>query len=265
MDNYKINEKVVDEFGRISGVFAVDKKVGEFSHDIVYEYRRKLGTKKVGHAGTLDPFASGLLIILAGKATKLSDQFLHLDKEYEAQIAFGIKTDTLDPEGKIVGKKDIPEDFVSKEKIEDILRKFKQKYLQYVPIFSSVKVEGEKLRELARSSENFEYITDNGSLFVDFINDNGGRKRVVIPRKEVKIYSFEVKEISTKEVNELTYSKFSQQLKDEGVQKFIVANIKVKCSKGTYIRKLAEDIGSELKLPAMLIELRRTSVGQISL
>lgn len=265
MDNYVINEKVTDEFGRVSGIFAVDKKVGEFSHDKVYEYRRKLGTKKVGHAGTLDPFASGLLIILVGKATKLSDQFLNLDKEYVAEIAFGVKTDTLDPEGKIVDRKEVPEGFVSKERIENVLENFMQKYLQYVPVFSSVKVEGKKLRELARNSENFEYVHEDGVLFVDFFQKNGDKKRVEIPRKEVKIYSFEILDVSTKEVKDLTYTKFSQELSSEGIERLVVAKVKVKCSKGTYIRKLAEDIGEDLSLPAMLVELRRTSVGEISL
>lgn len=102
MESYQVNQITKDEFGRVSGVFAYNKPAGVSSHDIVYKFRRHFETKKVGHAGTLDPFADGLLIVLVGKATKLSDTFLNTDKEYRARILFGIETNSGDPEGDIV-------------------------------------------------------------------------------------------------------------------------------------------------------------------
>lgn len=263
--DFEINKTYTDEFGRISGIFSADKPAGKTSHDIVYDYRRKLGTKKVGHAGALDPFATGLLIVLAGKATKLSDQFLNLDKEYEAEILLGISTDSGDPEGKLLNvvtlkeAKELKEN-LSEDQINKVLKEFQPSYNQYVPVYSSVKVEGEKLRKLAR---RFDHFSINDAKVIQFFDaENNLKKEVQLPRKEVNLYEIELLSIGTKnyEINE----------EENGVKSCIkidlpVLKVRVKCSKGTYIRQLAMDIGERLKTFAMLTSLKRTAVGDIKL
>jgi len=240
---YEVNKIYQDEFGRVNGVFAIDKPEGKSSHDMVYEYRRKFNTKTVGHAGALDPFASGLLIILVGKATKLSNQFLEFDKEYVAEITFGIKTNTLDPEGEITDEKNVE---INKTELEKVLQSFSPEYEQYVPVFSSVKVQGNKLRELARKYD-FKITKEN---IIQFLQDSEIKKEMPLPKKLVKIY-----EIELLKLNKEMVEKYKKEL--------YVATIKIRCSKGTYIRKLAEDVGTKLNSPAMLINLRRTKVGDI--
>lgn len=262
---YKINIPNQDEFGRTNGIFAVDKPVGKTSHDIVYEYRKKLNTKKVGHAGALDPFASGLLIILAGKATKLSNEFLGQDKEYIAELALGITTETLDPEGNELIFDQKNKGF-SKEKINKALSSFTPSYEQYVPIYSSVKVKGKKLRKLARESEFYEIYDKNGESWVKFMKNNLEIADLEIPKKKVSIYEIELVEHLNKETSELRlYKDFEQKLIDKNMDSIESIKIRVKCSKGTYIRKLAEDIGKQLGTKSMLINLRRTQIGEIKL
>jgi tRNA pseudouridine55 synthase len=106
MEKDTINQIHRDDLGKVSGIFLIDKPVGITSHDVVDSVRRIFHTKAVGHAGTLDPFASGLLILLVGKHTKKSDEYMGFDKTYEAEIAIGISTDTHDPEGKIENELD---------------------------------------------------------------------------------------------------------------------------------------------------------------
>lgn len=261
--NYEINKIYQDEFGRISGVFAVDKPEEKMSHDIVYDYRRKLNTKRVGHAGTLDPFASGLLIILAGKATKLSDKFLTMDKEYVAEIALGLTTETLDPEGNINKEKIINDEIkLDINNVKSILNSFKPEYEQSVPVYSSVKVQGNKLREVARKSDRFEI--ENTRIV--FYKNNEIYKELDLPKKNVKIYEIELLESGYKDIKEFSlYKNFKEKLENASVEKLNYIKIRVLCSKGTYIRKLAEDIGEKLELPAMLIGLRRTKIGKIKL
>jgi tRNA pseudouridine55 synthase len=262
-NKYKINEVIQDEFGRISGIFAVDKPLGKTSHDIVYEYRKKLNTKKVGHAGALDPFATGVLIILAGKATKMSNEFLGLDKEYIAELALGITTETLDPEGdKIIIDENITK--LTKKKITEVIYKFTPSYQQYVPIYSSVKVKGKKLRKLARDSDEYVVYEKDNNLRVKFIKNEKIIDDIEIPKKLVSIYEIELLD-HTKNINseESLYKNFDKKLSEVGVENYEVIKIRVKCSKGTYIRKLAEDIGEALGTKAMLINLRRTQIGDI--
>lgn len=268
INDFEINKTYTDDFGRVSGIFAVDKPVGKTSHDMVYEYRKKLGTKKVGHAGALDPFASGLLIILAGRATKLSDEFLNLDKEYRAEILLGISTDSGDPEGKLTSVATLEEakflrETISEEMVNNALKEFQPSYNQFVPVYSSVKVDGEKLRRLARSFEYFKIkeFSDNAKV-VQFFQNDELKKEVNLPQKEVKIYEIELLSLTSKnyEINE----------EENGIKSCIkidlpLLKVRVKCSKGTYIRQLAEDIGVKLRTPAMLVNLKRTSVGDISL
>lgn len=132
-----------------AGVFLVDKPVGLTSFNIVSRFRRILKIKKVGHAGTLDPFATGLLIICAGRpATKLISQFMDGEKEYLATLRLGVETETLDTEGEIVNRSPVGQ--ISHEQLEDVLTKFRGKQLQIPPAYSALKHKGKPLYYYAR-------------------------------------------------------------------------------------------------------------------
>ena len=138
-----------------SGFILIDKPLGITSHGVIACLRRIIGIRKIGHAGTLDPFATGLLIVAIGReATKKIDQFVKLDKEYIAEVFLGAETDTYDQEGKIINSYDgLP---IEKEKIEETLKKFLGKQQQIPPMFSAKKVNGKKLYELARKNIEIE-------------------------------------------------------------------------------------------------------------
>lgn len=129
----------------MNGVIVVNKEKGMTSFDVVHEIKKIFHTKKVGHTGTLDPLAEGVLIVCIGNATKIVELLTTNDKEYIAEAKLGIKTDTLDTEGEIIDKKDFNIDL-----LEDTINSFKKTYLQEVPIYSAVKVNGKKLYEYAR-------------------------------------------------------------------------------------------------------------------
>ncbi|MCL2175607.1 MAG: tRNA pseudouridine(55) synthase TruB [Treponema sp.] len=132
-----------------SGLILFNKPSGITSFDALRDIKRALGTGKVGHTGTLDKFASGLLIVLAGKALKLSQWFTHCDKKYEGRIKFGIETDTLDPEGSIIFEAPLP----SREAVEKVLNQFTGKIMQVPPAFSAIHINGKRAYELVRSGE----------------------------------------------------------------------------------------------------------------
>ncbi|MDR1869307.1 MAG: tRNA pseudouridine(55) synthase TruB [Treponema sp.] len=132
-----------------SGLILINKKTGVTSFQALGEIKRALGTGKVGHTGTLDKFASGLLVVLAGSALKLAPWFSHCDKQYEGRICFGVETDTLDPEGSVIAESAVP----VREKVEQALSQFKGKILQEPPIFSAIHVNGRRASSLARSGE----------------------------------------------------------------------------------------------------------------
>lgn len=134
------------------GVLFINKKMGMTSYDIVNAISKLFGIKKVGHTGTLDPLAEGVLIVAIGKATKIVELLTSEDKTYEAGVILGITTDTLDITGNIIDSKPIPE----KINIEAILNSFKKTYMQEVPIYSAVKVKGKKLYEYARKKQEVE-------------------------------------------------------------------------------------------------------------
>lgn len=131
----------------MNGILIINKPKGITSHDVVGKVRRILHTKKVGHAGTLDPIATGVLIVLVGRATKLSDRLLCEKKCYKAGFRLGIETDTYDITGNIVCENAAD---VSKDKIKSVLESFKGKISQIPPMYSAIKIEGKKLYELAR-------------------------------------------------------------------------------------------------------------------
>lgn len=137
-----------------SGFLLVDKPVGPTSHDIVDAARRVLHTRKIGHAGTLDPFASGLLILAVGKMTKEISKFVGLDKAYEATLKLGASSDTMDRTGVITEQKDCAS--VSKETFEKALEGFRGDIDQVPPMYSAKKVGGKKLYELAREGVEIE-------------------------------------------------------------------------------------------------------------
>lgn len=205
------------QYNDFSGLILVNKPTGITSFKLVNIIRKKLNVKKVGHCGTLDPLASGLMIILVGKYTKLQDKFMKQDKVYSAEIKLGIKTDSGDLDGKIVSQSDYSH--VTKELIEHACKSFIGKIQQIPPMYSALKFHGQKLYELAR-------------------------KGITIERKprEITIYSIDLTD----------YKKDA-------------FSIRVKCSSGTYIRTLAEDIGTKLNTDTVLINLIREEIGKYKL
>lgn len=201
----------------MNGIITVDKPMGMTSHDVVLFMRRRFRIKKVGHAGTLDPLATGVLVLLLGKATKLSGDLVSVDKEYEAVLRLGIKTQTGDSEGKVMSTRAL--EHLSEEAINDAFHSFRGAIDQIPPMVSALKHKGRKLYEFARRGQEVE------------------RK----PRRVV-IYDIIVNEINMPDV------------------KFFV-----RCSKGTYIRKLAEDIGEKLGCGAHITALRRVKSGRYSI
>jgi tRNA pseudouridine55 synthase len=134
---------------RVSGLLLLDKKPGLTSFESLREVKKALGTSRVGHTGTLDKFASGLLLVLVGRALKLAPWFTRCDKEYEGTVRFGEETDTLDPEGAIIARGPVP----SREALEEALGLFRGDILQAPPAYSAIHVEGRRASELARAGE----------------------------------------------------------------------------------------------------------------
>lgn len=196
------------------GFLNVYKPVGMTSHDVVSKLRKLTNIKQIGHTGTLDPFAEGVLPVCIGKATRLIE-FLEDDKEYLATVQFGVSTTTYDREGEVIYTSD--KKLVS-EDVKNALKAFEGKISQLPPIYSAIKVKGKKLYEYARSGQEVE----------------------IKPRK-VTIENIELKSF------------------DEKLQQ---AEILIKCSKGTYIRSIANDLGQKLECGAHLIKLVRTQAGR---
>lgn len=196
------------------GFLNIYKPVGMTSHDVVSVLRRVTKIKQIGHTGTLDPFAEGVLPICIGKATRLIE-YLQDDKEYLATVQFGAATNTFDLDGEKVFTSDKK---VSRDDIKEGLKSFEGEISQLPPIFSAIKVKGKKLYEYARKGEEVE----------------------IQPRKVV------IKNIELKNF-------------DEELQQ---AQILLKCSKGTYIRSIANDLGKNLGCGGYLIKLIRTQAGK---
>lgn len=136
----------------MNGIIVINKEEGMTSRDVVNIVSKKLNTRKIGHTGTLDPMAKGVLVLAVNKALKIVEEITSLDKEYIAEVILGIKTDTLDITGNIL-EKTIPRK-ITREEIENILNSFVGKYTMEVPIYSAIKVNGKKLYEYARNNEN---------------------------------------------------------------------------------------------------------------
>jgi len=220
----------------MDGILIIDKPEGITSHDVVARCRRILRTKRIGHTGTLDPFATGVMVILVGRATRLA-QFLDRDaKEYEALVRFGFETDTGDRTGSPKSQVPSPKvqasgsKSVSVEEVEAVLPEFRGEIWQTPPMYSAKKVDGKKLYELARKGVEIE------------------RQPVKITNYELRITNYD----SEKKKNELGLGTWD-------------LGLRVACSAGTYIRVLAEDIGKKLGIGAHLAELRRTRAGKFGI
>ena len=164
----------------MNGVFLVDKEAGVTSRDVVNEIIKKTETNKVGHTGTLDPLATGVLAVCVGRATKLVDYLTNADKTYIAEITLGIETDTLDLEGSVL-KEEIP--MITDENIFQAVMSMRGKYEQEVPIYSAIKVNGKKLYEYAREGIAVE-----------------------LPKREVEIYDISVVSPVVRENNKIVFS-----------------------------------------------------------
>ncbi|RJQ33404.1 MAG: tRNA pseudouridine(55) synthase TruB [Actinobacteria bacterium] len=134
-----------------NGILLIDKPAGITSHDVIYKLRKITGIKRIGHTGTLDPMAIGLLVILVGSATKSASQYTNADKEYHAEMVIGIDTDTQDRQGKIVSTKDASG--LDKKRIYRSIKRFTKEIEQYPPMYSAVKIGGKKLYQLARQGK----------------------------------------------------------------------------------------------------------------
>jgi tRNA pseudouridine55 synthase len=213
----------------MNGVLVIDKPSGMTSHDVVARVRRILGERRIGHTGTLDPFATGVLVLLVGQATRLAQFLTAADKEYEAVIRLGFATDTGDREGKeILGSRLEAPVIISEQEIENALNNLRGEILQLPPMYSAKKVKGKKLYEHARRGEE---ITRTPSL--------------------VTIFKFE--KIG------------SERLKWDAAHNTADLMVRVVCSSGTYVRTLAEDFGKLLGIGAHLAELRRIRAGDFLL
>lgn len=193
----------------MNGVLNLLKPPAMTSSDVVLHVRRILGQKKVGHTGTLDPGAAGVLPVCIGRATKIADYIMHGDKEYIAEITFGMETDTQDSYGRVTR---VSEGDITREQLESILPGFTGKLLQKPPMYSAIKHEGKKLYELARKGITVEK-----------------------PPREVYVHKLEL---------------------IRGMQNRFL--LRIRCSKGTYIRSLCADIGRGLSACAHMSFLMRT-------
>ena len=167
----------------MDGILVVDKPKGPTSRDVVNQVSKILGTKKVGHTGTLDPIATGVLVLTIGKGTKLTEMLQASTKEYIATATFGIETDTLDTEGTIIKEEPVT---ITKEDVKRALKEMEGTYEQEVPIYSAIKVNGKKLYEHARKNEQVEElpkrtVTIYETEFLSF-EENQATFRVVVSK-----------------------------------------------------------------------------------
>ncbi len=214
----------------MDGILIIDKPAGLTSHDVVDQVRRILRVRRVGHTGTLDPFATGVLVVMVGRATRLAQFLSAVEKEYEAVIRLGYATDTGDRTGKRISDDSDSAHGgraggLSDQEIETALAGLRGEIDQVPPMYSAKKQAGRKLYELARRGEEVER-----------------------PAVRVNIHEFE----AVRNGEEL--------IKDNGDGTFDIL-ARVVCSTGTYVRTLAEDFGRGVKTGAHLAELRRTRVG----
>lgn len=162
----------------MNGIIIINKHKGCTSHDIVYKVK-KMFNEKVGHTGTLDPMATGVLPLLIGKGTQCSKYLINHDKIYNVALQLGEKTDTADSEGKVIETKEVKEETLKKENIEKIFEKFKGKQEQIPPIYSAIKVNGKKLYEYARKGQEVEIKPRKIEIYnIELLNINEKQKQI---------------------------------------------------------------------------------------
>ncbi|NLM00419.1 MAG: tRNA pseudouridine(55) synthase TruB [Treponema sp.] len=221
----------------MTGICLFAKQAGFTSFSSLYTIKRALGTKKVGHTGTLDSFADGLLVVLSDSLTRLVSCITDFDKTYEAVIKFGTETDTLEPTGNIVKRTKLPTDV----EVFTNLLKFQGEMEQIPPLFSALHIDGQRASDIARSGKNIE-----------------------MPKRKIKIIDLKVLNVRMSCVDGVESS--CSKCDNINCQKFIThMHIRIKVSKGTYIRSLARDIGQACGSSAHLIALRRIEVGPFKL
>jgi len=209
------------------GIILLAKQSGITSFSSLWQIKNALGTKKIGHTGTLDTFAEGLLVVLAGRLTRLCSYITDCGKEYEALILFGVETDTLDPDGTVVTEGPLP----TLNSIRNSLSAFRGDIQQRPPLYSAVHVSGQRASDRMRKGEEVE-----------------------LPLRPVTIHNIEM-------ISAFTADRVPA-LPDSPVTG---ATLRVSCSKGTYIRSLARDIARSCGSCAHLGALRRTRIGPFGL
>jgi tRNA pseudouridine55 synthase len=201
----------------IEGVLLVDKPRGMTSHDVVYRLRRKLQIQRIGHAGTLDPMATGLLVMLIGKATRISQYLISVDKVYEGEITLGSTTNSQDAEGEVMETRPVPP--LTAAQVQETMKTFLGDQYQTPPMFSAIKLGGVPLYKLARQGE----VVEREPRFI-------------------RVAAFELRSL---DLPRLTFG--------------------LDCTKGTYVRTIAHDLGAKLGCGAHLSALRRTGSGKFSI
>lgn len=200
----------------MNGIVIIDKPAGWTSQDVTARLRRVFGTRRIGHGGTLDPMATGVLPVFVGRATRGVEFFEHAEKTYETELLLGVATDTEDTTGTVLFRREVS---VTQEQLDGTLERFRGEIMQIPPMYSALKVNGQKLCDLARK----------------------GRQVERQPRPVT--------------VHELTL------LSREGD----TLRLRVRCSKGTYIRTLCADIGEALGCGGCMQALRRTQAGEYTI
>ena len=198
----------------LDGVLLVDKPTDHTSHDVIARLRGKLKMKRIGHAGTLDPMATGVLVVLVGKATRASQYLMSLDKEYSGTIKLGQVTNTQDAEGEVLETRPVP--VLTEAEIKAATQTFVGDQYQMPPMFSAIKIDGVPLYKSARKGEDIER-----------------------EPRFVRVSSFEITRFASPEID------------------FVL-----RCSKGTYVRTIAHDLGAKLGCGGHLSALRRTATGK---
>ena len=200
----------------MNGIVIVDKPQGWTSQDVTARLRRVFNTRRIGHGGTLDPMATGVLPVFVGRATRGVEFFEHAEKTYETVLRLGVTTDTEDISGTVLTEQDV---FVTGEMLEAVLAKFRGEIMQVPPMYSALKVGGQKLVDLARKGKTVE------------------RQPRPVTIHELTLLGMEA----------------------EGIR------LRVRCSKGTYIRTLCKDIGEALGCGGCMAALRRVSAGEYTI
>jgi tRNA pseudouridine55 synthase len=200
----------------MNGIVIIDKPQGWTSQDVTARLRRVFNTRRIGHGGTLDPMATGVLPVFVGRATRGVEFFEHAEKTYETLLRLGITTDTEDITGTVLSRQEVS---VTEDRLEAVLQEFRGEILQVPPMYSALKVNGQKLCDLARKGKEVE------------------RKPRPITIHELTLLGMEA----------------------EGIR------LRVRCSKGTYIRTLCKDIGEKLGCGGCMAALRRISAGEYTI